>query len=155
MSLLIKYKANSNALDNNGNSPLMSLAHSATYNTVSRHECLDLLLNENININHQNKNGDNALMLFLNSSTQEEIKEFLSYTKKLINKGIDLTQKNNQHFDAFYLASHFENSELIILTFHDKIDWENVRLGWVFDKETLDLLDSLELKTKLDTTLTP
>jgi hypothetical protein len=53
------------------------------------------------------------------------------------------------------LASHFENSELIILTFHDKIDWENVRLGWVFDKETLDLLDSLELKTKLDTTLTP
>ena len=92
--------ADVNGVDSEGNTPLLLLCQHNKSESLYR--CMEILLtspnteNENksaVNVNHQNKNGFNALLYLCKSSQHEKLKEVIQL---LIKHGIDLNQTDTQ-----------------------------------------------------------
>jgi ankyrin repeat protein len=150
ITLLIKHKADVNVLDNDGNNPMMALLNKFRIFRDNEINCILNFLDNSININQVNKNNDNALTLLLDNLSYEEDMDFIIIaTRKIIAKAIDLTQKNNHGQTAFHIAVEIENKELMLLTYHDEIDLETIKID-TEDEEALEVFNSLVFKQKLE-----
>lgn len=105
---IVKQGANVNSYDQNNATPLMY----AVGNPVSQSACLiiDLLLSNGADINAQDYRGDTALM----RAVQPPFRD-LSIISHLLQKGADLTIRNNEFETALDLAKKCNNTQAVKL----------------------------------------
>lgn len=151
--LLLRYDADISLLDSENNNALMLLLTSV--HDYKNHELaiINTCLKSDFNIHQININNDNLLTLFLNKLSWEDIDLGLTLTKAIIEKGINLTQQNNSGKTAFHLAIEMESTELMLLTYHDKIDLTTINSQSIEDENVHECFESLTLKQKLDNEL--
>lgn len=113
--LLNEYNFDINAIDKNNDTVLVTTIHQNNINTA-----IQLLEYPNIDINIQCCKGRTAIMHIINNVTKnimdnENIEENINIAKLLLEKGVDLTLKDNDGKTAYDLAKESNNSIIIEL----------------------------------------
>ncbi|KAL7305216.1 hypothetical protein TKK_0002602 [Trichogramma kaykai] len=130
--LLIRYKADINAKDGNGHSPMFRLFSRISVFESELFKLSKFFLKNNPNVSQVNEKGENVLHLIASwiYCSDEDRSTHLTIAKSLLDLGADVNAKDCKRNTPLQVAVTWAVSNLVKLFLDNGADAQNVKYEW-------------------------